>query len=458
MTRSALRLPLLAAALASPALAQSQPAPTPHDRAIAAGYKAAMLCSAIFNGGRSEAQIEAVELRGIYPQYAAIVPTLTAEVDRASATVSVAFDDALPARRAVWRAGTGCTNMPIGAPASPGAQRHAVPPGPAPADPRPWPLGDALPRVAMPPLAPVTAAFKSDTYGAGIVTTGVIVLKGNQMIAERYAEGFGPLTAQRTWSVAKSITGTLVGIAAAQGLVDVAKPADIPEWQDGLAPDPRRPITLDQLLRMASGLYSGTAGNRTDAVYFGGTAVTEETVGLPLEAAPGTRFRYANNDIMLAMRALRATLGEERYRDFPATALFEPLGMRHSVAETDWRGNFISTSQMWTSARDLARFGLLYLDDGVWNGRRLLPEGWVSYVTMPAGPQPEGAFGYGATFWLLNSSPGVPADTYAAFGNRGQYVVIVPSRRIVIVRRGEDPAGAPFDVARFTADVLAAVR
>ncbi len=131
--------------------------------------------------------------------------------------------------------------------------------------------------------------------------------------------------------------------------------------------------------------------------------------------------------------------------------------MERTVAEADWQGNYILSSQVWTTARDLARFGQLYLDDGIVNGARILPEGWVEYVSTPSGPQPDGPFGYGAGFWLMNKSDGVPPDTFAAFGNRGQYVVIVPSRKLVIVRRGEDPAGARFDIAAFTKDVLAAL-
>ena len=115
------------------------------------------------------------------------------------------------------------------------------------------------------------------------------------------------------------------------------------------------------------------------------------------------------------------------------------------------------SSQVWSTARDLARFGMLYLNNGVWNGQRILPENWRAYVTTPSGPQPPGDFGYGAGFWLMNRSDGVPPDTFAAFGNRGQFVVIVPSRQVVIVRRGEDPAGTRFDIAAFTRDVLAAL-
>ncbi|OQW42889.1 MAG: serine hydrolase [Proteobacteria bacterium SG_bin5] len=441
---------LAALLLATPGLAQQAQAPAPYTRAIAAGYKAAFLCSGVFIAGRAPAQIEALELTGIYPEYERLVATLPAEIDRAKGQVTVRFEPDLPPRVARYHPETGCANLPIGAPVPASGTAPPPPPGP---DPRPWPIGDALPKIAHPALPAVERAFAGAYRGR---TTGVVILRENRIIAERYAEGFGPFTAQRTWSVAKSITGTLVGIAAKRGAVSVGERARVPEWQH--PGDPRAAITLDQLLRMASGLHSATAGNRTDALYFGGTAVTEEAPHWPIEAKPGTRFRYANNDILLAMRSLRAALGEEAYRDFPKTALFAPLGMRHTVAETDWRGNYVSSSQIWTTARDLARFGLLYLNDGVWNGARLLPEGWRHYVTRASGPQPASGFGYGATFWLMRGTAGVPEDAFSANGNRGQYVVIVPSRGIVIVRRGEDAANANFDIAKFTADVLAEVK
>lgn len=450
MARSSwgIRLAVACVAIASPLAAQQARAPAPHTLAIAAGYKAAMLCSGIFIAGRSETQIAGDELAGIYPEYDAIVPMLAATVSRPTGMVTVGFAPDLPPRVAMWRPGKGCTTLPIGA-AVP-AIGSAPPPVPGPAA-APFPLGDALPRIAYPPIPAIARAFEGKGYGGK--TTGIVVLQGPRLIGERYADGFGPFTAQRTWSVAKSVTGTLVGIAVKQGAVRVEARANIAAWASPA--DPRRTITLDQLLRMASGLHSDTAGNRTDAVYFGGTSVTENVTGWPLEARPGTRFRYANNDILLAMLSLRQSLGEARYATWPARALFERIGMRHSVIETDWQGNYVSSSQMWTTARDLARFGLLYLNDGVWNGERLLPAGWRDYVTAPRGPQPAGGFGYGATFWLMNKVPGVPADAFSANGNRGQYVVIIPSRNVVIVRRGEDLGGGGFDISRFTADVLA---
>ncbi len=456
MIRFSLAVALL---ISVPAAAQQAKVPTPYDRAIAAGYKAAMLCSGIFNADamgakRTRASIEANELRGIYPEFDGLIASLPATIERDR--VLVRFDDGLPARVAVSQLFDGCTILPIGTPENTAfghfaflnneRARHG------------WPHDDDGRMVpAKGQLArSIAASFRSE---AGTNTTAVVVLRDGHVIGERYAAGFSMLTPQRTWSVAKSISGTIIGAAVKQALVAPAASAPVPEWQS--PGDPRASITLDNLMRMASGLHSGAAGNRTDAIYFGGTAVTDEATGWPLEAVPGTRFRYANDDILLAIRALRHVLekrGPQDEADDFIPNILSRLEMTHTIPETDWRGNYILSSQVWSTARDLARFGMLYLHDGVWDGERILPEGWVKYVTTPSGPQPEGEFGYGATFWLMNKSPGVPADTFAAFGNRGQYVVIVPSRKVVIVRRGEDPAGARFDIAKFTADVLAALK
>ena len=452
---AALIAPSTLLAVAMPAMAQSPQSVRADDRAnyvraVAAGYKAAFLCAGVFNAGRSERQIEALDLKGIYPEYDEIVPTLAAQVDRRAGTVSVTFDRQLPPRHAGWSAGKGCTLAPIGAATAFGAR--ATPPRPAGADPRPWPMGDA--GIAPRPdeaLARVVERAFDGAYGRGSETLGVVVLRDGRIVAERYRDGFGPFTANRTWSVAKSITGTLVGMSR----VDVRRPADIPEWRSRYGADPRARITLDQLLRMSSGLHSDTAGNRTDAIYFGGTAVTQQATSWPLSSRPGERFRYANNDILLAARSLRTTLGEKRYRALP-TLLFSTLGMHHTVAQSDWQDNFILSSDVWTTARDLARLGQFWLQDGVWEGRRLLPAGWMRYMTTPAGPQPDRSEGYGASIWLFGPAQGLPAGSYSAQGNRGQYVMVVPSHRLVVVRRGEDPGGARFDVARFTADLIAA--
>ena len=464
------RIALALALAAAPAAAQRAPEPTPYTRAIAAGYKALTLCNGIFAAGRTEQQVAADELRGIYPEYDAIVPTLPATVTGGGATglVTVPFDAGLPPRAANWFWQTGCTLAPIGAkPKLLSINYRIVPPKLAARfhpDPQAWPMGDAgIAPSPSPALAGVVArAFDRAAYGPGSETVGMVVVRDGRVVAEQYRAGFDPFVSNRTWSVAKSISGTLVGLAG----LDPAKPADIPEWRSiealdrpmqPTAADPRAAITLDQLLRMASGLHGDTAGNRTDAIYFGGTAVTEQATGWLLEARPGARFRYANNDILLAVRSMRARLGEDEYVNLPARA-FDALGMRHTVAEQDWRGNYILSSQVWSTARDLARLGQFWLQDGVWQGKRLLPEGWMHYMTTPTGPQPADGPGYGATMWLFGPKQGLPAGSYAAQGNRGQYVMVIPSAKLVIVRRGEDPGAARFDIAKFSADVLAAVR
>lgn len=447
-----MRALILAAALAAaplsavaqtplpPAVAEA-PAPV---RAMAAGYRALMVCGALKNaeaagGERTLASVEANELVGIYPELEPLVREMTAEVG--GRTVSVPWDAAMPPRTAVWSPGRGCAVMPVGWDGEAGsvsvpaaAPERDIPQGPPPTE--------ALEDVAE-------NAF-GGVYGEGANTTAIVVLKDGRLAGEWYRDGFGPDVPQRTWSVAKSLAGTIIGAAVQRGEVDVNAPAAIADWSR--EDDPRRAITLDNLLRMASGLTSDTAGNRTDALYFGGVGVDEQAPTWPLIAAPGTRYRYANNDTLLAVLSIADT-----FREHPPAELFRRLGMHDTWAETDWRGNYVLSSQVWSTARDLARFGQLYLDDGMVDGERILPEGWLAYVSRASGPQPGGAQGYGATFWLMNRSEGVPPDTISANGNRGQYVIIAPSREVVIVRRGEDPAGARFDPVAFTRDVLAAL-
>ena len=440
---------LAVAPLVPPAMAQSPPSASAEARASAAGYKALTLCSAIHNaraagGARSPESVAAHEFVGIYPTLDPLIRDLNATFD--GPRVSVDWDTAMPPRVAVWRDGGGCSILPVGWTGPAGAPAAVASPTAPPRVDIPF----AALRGDGPGFAVAVVGAMGEAYGDGTDTTAVVVVQDGHLISESYAPGFGPDVPQRTWSVAKSLAGTLIGAAVQRGEADVDAPAAIANWQ--VEGDPRRAITLDQLMRMASGLTSDTAGNRTDALYFGGTTVDEQVPGWPLLARPGSRYRYANNDILLAVMSIAPTFAEH-----PPAALFAQLGMQDTVAETDWRGNYMLSSQVWSTARDLARFGLLYLNDGIQDGQRILPEGWLAQVSRPSGPQPEGEFGYGATFWLMDRSDGVPADTIAAFGNRGQYVVIVPSRKVVIVRRGEDPAGHRFDIAAFTRDLLASL-
>lgn len=439
--------------LATPLSAQSQQErlDARYDRALAAGYKALMLCGAIAhaeaNGTtRTPESVHEWELVGIQAPLDGVVRDLDYQILRhANGTierVSVVWDEQAEPRFAIHLDDDrGCALSPIG-----GAFSLYGRPANLPAN-----RARSEARVTAAPAAlehAFTGAF-AGRYGEGVRTTAVLVRRNGDIIAERYVIGFDPATPQRTWSVAKSLAATVIGAAVQRGDVDVTSSAGL-----GFAKgDPRRAITIDHLLRMSSGRYSDTPGNRTDPIYWGGASVRERALQWPLIHSPGTVYRYANNDTLAAIQAIGKSLSAH-----PPAELLADLGMMHTVAEIDWRGNYVLSSQVWSTARDLARLGQLYLNDGrLPDGTRILPEGWVQYVSTPAGPQPDGPFGYGAGFWLMNKSEGVPSDTFAAFGNRGQYVVIVPSRDVVIVRRGEDPVGAGFDIAAFTRDVLAAL-
>lgn len=461
MRRLLIAAAVAAASFIAPVAVHAQTAaPDAHVRALAAGYKAAFLCSNLFNAGLTPEQVAKDDLEGIYPEYQQLVRELPAEIDREARRVSVRFDETLPPRIAAWRPELGCTQLPAGATAELADRlpRLSVTRPAALTDDRQWPDGEAgiRPRPSATLKATLAKAFDGVSYGAETKTTAVVVVKDGRIVAEQYRADFTPHTPQRTWSVAKSLTAAIIGRAVQLGHLRVDGPAGIPEWPEG---DPRRAITLVQLMHMGSGLWTDGPGNRTDEVYLGGALVTQTTTAMPLEAAPSMRFRYANNDTLLAARAVRAALGDgQAALDFPFAELLWKIGMSRTTPETDWQGNYILSSQVWTTARDLARLGLLHLNDGVWNGERLLPEGWAKFVATPAPAQPPNDnVGYGAFFWLYGEAQGLPAGTYAMNGNRGQYVFIVPSKRVVIVRRGFDPAGRRFDEAAFARDVLAAL-
>ncbi len=446
--------------------------PSQREMMLAAGYKAMFTCSAIFNGGKTLEQVENHELDHIYTDYELAMALLPdAVIDKKTDSVSVAYGESMPPRISKWRRSVGCVSLPPGSRLDDalvaetedylifGAKHRAK-------KYVPWPQGDRLPDqgvVDADKLASLQASVDRAFSGAykGRTTAVVIVQDGN-ITHERYIDGFDMYTSQRTWSVAKSVAATVIGAAVHQDILDLKDSADLEEWSR--PGDLRQKITIENLLHMASGLDSGEAGNRTDDIYFGGGLVQQHATKGALEATPGRRWKYANNDTMLVMRALRHRIGDDKeYQIFPFREVLHKIGMYKTNPETDWGGDYVMSSQVWTTARDLARLGMLYLNDGVWNGERILPEGWAEYVATPAPSQPPcrtpdtGCRGYGAQFWLSKNYPGVPNDTLAALGNRGQFLFIVPSRNVVIVRRGYDWRGNYFDGPAFVADVLEAL-
>ena len=470
MQKTFLAIATTALSLSAPLSAQSQQEQLDerYNLALAAGYKALFLCGAIANAERSGAtrSVESVvqwELTGVYSAIDPIVRTLDHRIlrdaDQRVALVEVDWAEDMPPRFAEASGDEGCRLAPIGL-------EPSMPETRAPAPAAEQSSAEILSGIAgiagtgefTPPepnaIDRVFDAALGGKYGEGTRSTVMLVRMAGRSdgLTEiaHHVHGFHEKTPQRTWSVAKSIAATLVGVAVQKGQVDVNNRLVRDEWRW----DARRQITIDHLLRMASGRYSDTPGNRTDPLYTGGSTVEETATDWPLIHKPGTVYRYANNDTLMAVKAIT-----DRNEDFDPKAFFAAVGMDHTVAETDWAGDYILSSQVWTTAEDLATLGELHLKDGVLpDGTRVLPEGWLEYISAPSGPQPDGPFGYGAGWWLLNKSEGVPPDTIAAMGNRGQYLVIIPSMDLVIVRRGEDMVGTRFDIAAFVKDVISAVQ
>lgn len=449
---------------AAPAQAQEGGTTATMRRALAAGWEAAFTCSGIFVASQTQAELDQNELAGIYPDYQRDFDSLSgAVIDANAKTVSVAYADGLPPRLAAFRPGFGCTLLPVGA----GTNALAFLPRFAG-----WPAATGQDRAsaigsnvrvelrteeAARLELPVSAAFDERTYGEGTRTSSLIIVRDGQIVAERYARGVDHETPQRTWSVGKAITATIIGAARRNGLIDLDLAPVLSSWNNGA--DPRRAISLRHLLQMASGLDSGEDGSRTDRLYFGGGRVADQSTAALLEAAPGTRFKYSNNDTVVAMRALRESMKDDNaFHRFSYEKLLHRIGATRTTLEVDWNGDFISSSQVWATGRDLARIGQLYLQDGMWGNERLLVEGWADFVRTPGPAQPATGAGYGAQFWLMNDVDGVPPGTFYAAGNRGQYIVIVPAMKTVIVRQGFDVVGGGrFDIGRFTGDALTAL-
>ncbi len=434
---------------------------------IGAGLKAGHMCSGVFVAGRDPDDVLEDELSNLHPLLR-LVPDPV--VDRGARSVGVPVLLGWMPRRAAYRASLGCTVMPPGssiADPSPLPKLEIPLPAGDPAD-SPWPEGDRLPAERLPPevdeqklRAALEAAFSGTQYRPH-KTIGVVVVYRGRIIAERYARGFDAHTQYRTWSSAKSITSALVGILVARGRLAVDAAAPIPEWQE--PGDPRGRITIGHLLHMSSGLKSD--GAWTPEAYWNGIDTGRLVARTPLEVEPGSRWKYSNYDTLLLVRAMREVIGDARtYLEFPRRALLNRVGMRDTLPEVDPHGNFILSSQVYSTPRDLARLGLLYLGDGVWNGERILPEGWVEYTTTPAPatlllPEDDEAYaGYGAQFWLYGRDPRLPADAYGTSGVRGQHATIVPSRQLVVARMGLDPLRhSGWDQIGFVADILAAIR
>ena len=409
-----------------------------------AGF-AKILCSAVFITGRDVASAAAED--GIFVAPLAdrkiVVDTI---IDREHHAVRLTMASGVT-REARQFGDQGCITLPRGADSvffRPVSVRSSLPP----AESEPWPMGDRLPHTHFPPgldSAKVAAAAAAAFEPGEALTAAFVVAYKGRIIAERYGPGIDASTRLPSWSMGKSITGTLIGQLVQEGVYDLWKPAPVEEWrQPG---DPRHAIRLADLLRMSSGLrfvapqdpdYNAARGYPDHLyVYTGAIDAFRWAVTRPPEWRPNTVGRYRNSDPLVLGYLIRKAVQarHEEYLTYPQRHLFDRLGIRRMRLETDPYGNFLLNGYELGTGRDWTRLGLLYLQDGVWQGHRLLPKGWANFVRTPAPAWSEPV--YGGMFWVNRTHAWpVPEDAYYMNGAGGQYTIIIPTHDLVVARLG----------------------
>ena len=443
----------------------------PNRKLIQHGVQAILTCNGLFTSNRSLEQVYDQELKYLRN------PLGNAEggdyeVDWDKKTITIGSDRNPPLMRTAFREGIGCIIL---APDQTFEIVNELPIQsllPLPGDPAtiPWPDGDLVKKQKLPKYIDKVVLTEASDWSferatPEQVTLSLMVVHKGQIIHERYAEGVDMYTKTRTWSTAKSIAATLIGMLVDQGKMELDAPLGI-EWlpeEKTAENDPRAAITLRNVLNMSSGLYTVDSRGMEYATgsglaYWAGASSANGARNRGLIRKPGSYWDYENYDTILGLLAMKKALGDAKtYLEFPRKALFDKIGMRNTFASTDRFGDFIFSSQVYTNARDLARFGLLYAQNGVWNGERLLSEEWIAFVRTPAPSTADRGNFYGGQWWLVpDTRNDVPKDAYATAGNRGQYVIVVPSHDLVIVRRGLDYGKQGFNRWDLTREVLKA--
>ena len=407
---------------------------------ILAGYGAKDLCSCVMIAGRNPEDVIKNELGTSLLS----LGKFSVNYEDSSASGSVF---GLGKQKALYRKGLGCTLVAEMREAELRQQKIITPKPPIlDQDTLDWPMGNRTSDSIVSGIrydklnATLDSAFAEPGPKKSRRTRAVVVVYDGRIIAEKYAAGFDIHSKQIGWSMTKSITNALIGILVKQGKLNINDPASVDAWKN----DDRRNITINDLLHASSGLkweenYGGPSG-ATNMLF------RKKDMGLyaaevPLQYEPGKVFYCSSGTTNILSRIVRETLGDETYYTFPYQELFYKIGMNNIVLEPDAGGTFVGSSYAFAPARDWARFGMLYLNDGVWNGERILPEGWVKYSSTPAPGAPLGE--YGAQFWLNAGArgnpekrvfPDVPTDLFYADGFEGQSIFILPSRKLVVVK------------------------
>ena len=439
----------LALASVNAASPESRPGLDFEKRGHIAAMSAHHLCSGLFVVGRNhERSVETVLANDVarFPHFG-WDESFQYSVDRHEKSVTVSGPGVEPSRKARYHGDQGCTILPAGVDRIFFEPERVTSALPDPAT-QAWPLGDLDARGVFAEVnqEKLDAALDWAITREEQNTRALVIVYHGKIIGERYSEGFGKDTPQISWSQGKSITAALVGVLAEQGEVILDGPAPVMEWQS--ADDPRRAIKVRDLLNMSSGLEfenygldrsdSWSATNEHFRIYFDSVNVFDHAVNQEPELQPGTKFRYRNSDPLTLGRIVREKVEArgESYLQFPQRALFDRIGARNYVLETDAWGNFIMTGYDYGSAWDWARFGLLHLWDGVFEGDRVLAEDWVEFVSTPAPGDPNR--GYGGLFWLNRGGrmDRVPADAFWPAGFMGQLTFVIPSADMVVVRLG----------------------
>jgi hypothetical protein len=421
------------------------------------------LCGGVFVSGLPPDRVFAEEVKS-NSGLKILVKRLHYDLDTQNKTVITTWAGHF-ASIATYSPAYGCL---LGNPDSSAAQVPiAIPPAPAP---EPVAATSGIPSdslTANPKLAAaLDTAFAESRPGAHRQVRAIVIMRDGKIIAERYAPGITPQTPLLAYSVSKSVINALLGILVSDGKLDVNARAPVAAW--AASADPRHAITLDELMRMTSGLSLAEDDTGLDPVsrmLFRENDMAAFAERAQLKAAPGSTFEYTSGNTLITSSIVRDAVGgrAEDVRRFAATRLFDPVGMKHVAIDFDHAGTPVGSTRFYASARDWARFGQLYLDDGVVNGKRILPQGWVTYSTKPTLDSD-----YGAGFWVNAGNAddaheritaGMPADSFYASGNFGQRIVVIPSQRLVIVRFGATHGYPGLDIGgllHLVSDVIAA--